>query len=76
MKQELVDRFVTWWRMLSPQEKQDAFFVLLKRLFQIDELYIPDAEESAEMISEGMGDVDAMAPYWDDDTQPILKVGR
>lgn len=76
MKQELREKALLWWRMLSPQEKQDAFMELLRKLYQFDAVWFPDNHTIADMISDGMGDIDSIAPLWESDGEPILKVGR
>lgn len=65
-----------WWSMLSEPEKREAFLVLAKYLYKDCVVFIPDNHTSADLISGGMGDVDAIAPLWETTCEPILKVGR
>ena len=76
MNTSRINQINRWWHLLSEDEKWEAFLVLVKDLFRNDAIFIPDNHTSADLISGGMGDVDAIAPLWEATGEPILKVGR
>lgn len=76
MRPERINKADTWFRMLSHAEKIEAFMELAERMYELEEIFIPDNHTSADLISGGMGDVDAIAPLWETSGEPILKVGR
>ena len=76
MSQDRAETAKHWFRMLSPQEQQEAFMVLLERLDDLGQVAVRDRHEVSEAIADGRGDVDAMSPLWGLTCEPILEVGR